>query len=52
MVQVFARADVELKAGGYFKDAIGHWAESYIQFYIKQLSLMGQRLLRLIQMDK
>ncbi|MED4554051.1 S-layer homology domain-containing protein [Lysinibacillus capsici] len=31
MVQVFARADVELKAGGYFKDAIGHWAESYIQ---------------------
>lgn len=31
MVQVFARADIELKAGGYFKDAIGHWAESYIQ---------------------
>lgn len=31
MLVVFARADVELKPGGYFKDAIGHWAESYIQ---------------------
>ncbi|MEA0553527.1 S-layer homology domain-containing protein [Lysinibacillus irui] len=31
MIMVFGRADVELKPGGYFKDAIGHWAESYIQ---------------------
>ncbi|KPN89491.1 S-layer homology domain-containing protein [Lysinibacillus sp. ZYM-1] len=31
MLLVFARADVALKPGGYFKDVIGHWAESYIQ---------------------
>ncbi|ODV53419.1 S-layer homology domain-containing protein [Lysinibacillus fusiformis] len=31
MLLVFARTDVELKPGGYFKDAIGHWAESSIQ---------------------
>ncbi len=32
MLSVFARQDIDLKPGGYFKDAIGHWAESYIQF--------------------
>ena len=28
---VLNRADFDLKPGGYFTDAIGHWAESYIQ---------------------
>lgn len=28
---VINRVDLELKAGGYFTDSIGHWAESHIQ---------------------
>lgn len=32
IVMLMNRADFDLKAGGYFKDSIGHWAESYIQF--------------------
>ena len=31
LLMVFNRADIDLKAGGYFTDIIGHWAESYIQ---------------------
>lgn len=31
LFKVFNRADIDLKAGGYFTDTIGHWAESYIQ---------------------
>ena len=31
LLMVFNRADIDLKAGGYFTDTIGHWAESYIQ---------------------
>jgi len=31
LITVFNRADLDLKPGGYFTDAIGHWAESYIQ---------------------
>lgn len=31
LMTVFNRADLDLRPGGYFTDAIGHWAESYIQ---------------------
>ncbi len=31
IVTVINREDFDLKAGGYFKDSMGHWAESYIQ---------------------
>lgn len=31
LITVFNRADLDLRPGGYFTDAIGHWAESYIQ---------------------
>ncbi|MEK4230562.1 S-layer homology domain-containing protein [Solibacillus sp. FSL H8-0538] len=29
--KVINRVDFDLKAGGYFTDTIGHWAESYVQ---------------------
>lgn len=29
--EIFRDETIDLKPGGYFKDAIGHWAESYIQ---------------------
>ena len=32
IIMVFNRTDIDLKAGGYFTDTIGHWAEGYIQF--------------------
>lgn len=32
IIMLMNRADFDLKSGGYFKDSIGHWAESYIQF--------------------
>ncbi|MEG0259417.1 MAG: S-layer homology domain-containing protein [Lysinibacillus sp.] len=37
---IFNRADYDLKAGGYFTDAIGHWSESYIQF-LYQLDIVN-----------
>lgn len=31
LLSAFSSEDLDLKPGGYFTDAIGHWAESYIQ---------------------
>ena len=52
MVQVFARADVELKQVDISRMLLVIGLKAIFSYYIKQISLMGQRLLCLIQMDK
>lgn len=40
VAEIVGDDDFELRAGGYFKDTIGHWAESYIQV-LYQAEIIG-----------